>query len=294
MSLFAETNAYAKLNLGLKVLGRRPDGYHDILSVFQTVDLCDRLAFEEISAGRTEVACSDPALPVGPENLVCRAVEALREATGLDRGIRVSLIKEIPTGAGLGGGSADAAAVLRTLNRSWGLGVSEGRLREMALGIGSDVPFFLRGGTAVVSGRGEVLRYVPWSSEVHYVLIRPPFEVSTAWAYRQVSGRINLALTDQSKYISLVSSTMTGPICARDLFACVENDFEPVVAEAWPALGDLRRALQGAGAEACCMTGSGSVLYGVFFDAVTADRAATALRQDGLRVFLCRPLSVDR
>lgn len=294
MSLFAETRAYAKLNLGLKVLGRRPDGYRDILSVFQTVDLCDRLAFEEISAGQTEVVCSDPALPVGPENLVHRAVEALRGATGFDRGVRVSLTKEIPVGAGLGGGSADAAAVLRTLNRAWGLGAPDSGLREMALGIGSDVPFFLRGGTAVVSGRGEVLRYVAWASEVHYVLVQPPFQVSTGWAYRQVSGRVNLGLTDPSKYINLINSTMTGPLCARDLFACVENDFEPVVAEAWPVLRDLRRALEGAGAEACCMTGSGSVLYGVFFDAAAAGRAAAALRQGGRRVFLSRPLIVDR
>jgi len=294
MSLFAETKAYAKLNLGLKVLGRRPDGYHDILSVFQTVGLCDRLTFEETSAGRTEVVCSDPALPVGPENLVRRAVEALRGATGADRGVRVSLTKEIPVGAGLGGGSADAAAVLRTLNRAWGLGVSDGGLRELALGIGSDVPFFLRGGTAVVSGRGEVLRYVSWSSEVHYVLVQPPFQVSTAWAYRQVSGRINLSLTGQSKYINLINSTMTGPLCARDLFACVENDFEPVVEEAWPVLRDLRQALEGAGAEACCMTGSGSVFYGVFFNAAAAGRAAAALRQGGWRVFLSRPMVVDR
>ncbi|MSS72524.1 MAG: 4-(cytidine 5'-diphospho)-2-C-methyl-D-erythritol kinase [Candidatus Latescibacteria bacterium] len=293
MSIFAETSAYAKLNLGLKVLGRRPDGYHDILSVFQTIDLCDRLTFEEISAGQTEVVCSDPGLPAGPENLVYRAVEALRGATGLDRGVRVSLTKAIPVGAGLGGGSADAAAVLRILNRAWGQGMPDRRLQELALGIGSDVPFFLRNGTAVVSGRGEVLRYVSWPSEVHYLLIHPLFQVSTGWAYGQVSGRINLTLTSRSKYVKLINSIVDGPICVRDLFACIENDFEPVVAEAWPALGELRRALQETGADACCMTGSGSVLYGVFFDAAAADRATVALRKGGCRVFPCRPLIVD-
>lgn len=293
MGTFMEVSAYAKLNLGLKIVGRRSDGYHDILSVFQTIDLCDHLKFEEIAAGHTEVVCSDPTLPVGSENLAYRAVDALREATGFGRGVRIFLTKRIPVGAGLGGGSADAAAVLRVLNDAWGLGMSDSRLREMASHIGSDVPFFLRSGTAVVSGRGEDLRYADWSSEVRYVLVHPPFTVSTGWAYQQASEQISLTLTGRSKYVSFINSIAGGPVCARDLFACVENDFEAVVAEAWPALPDIRRALQEMGADVCCLTGSGSVMYGAFFDVAAANQAAASLRQDGRRVFLCRPLIVD-
>lgn len=294
MGTFMEVSAYAKLNLGLKIVGRRSDGYHDILSVFQTIDLCDSLSFEEIAAGHTEVVCSDPALPVGPENLAYQAVEALREATGFGRGVRVFLTKRIPAEAGLGGGSADAAAVLRVLNNEWGVGMSDGRLGEMAAGIGSDVPFLLRSGTAVASGRGEVLRYVPWPSEVRYVLVHPPFTVSTGWAYQRASERISLALTGRSKYVNFLNSIADSPICAHDLFACVENDFEAVVAEAWPVLCDIRRALRETGADVCCLTGSGSVMYGAFFDVAAANRAAASLRQEGHRVFLCRPLIVGR
>lgn len=292
MPIFAKANAYAKLNLGLKIVGRRPDGYHDLLSVFQTIDLCDTLVFEAAPPGSTEVVCRTPGLPSGPDNLVHRAVEALRERTGASGGVRVLLTKVIPVGAGLGGGSSDAATVLRVLNEAWKPGLSSERLREVASGLGSDVPFFLKHGTALASGRGEVLRYVPWSAEVSYVLVQPPFQVSTAWAYSRISERLNFALTGHSKYINFISSIADRSLCAFDLFGCLENDFEPVVAETWPVLTDVRRALQEAGAEACCMTGSGSVMFGVFRGRDSAVRAAARLQDEGHRVFLCRPLCV--
>ena len=138
--------AYAKINLGLKVLGRRADGYHDILSIFQTIDLHDRLIFEPAARGATEILCDDPGIPAGRENLVFQAVEALREATGTENGIRVVLEKRIPVGAGLGGGSSDAAAVLRVLDGMWALRLSGARLEALAGDLGSDVPFFLRRG----------------------------------------------------------------------------------------------------------------------------------------------------
>jgi 4-diphosphocytidyl-2-C-methyl-D-erythritol kinase len=289
MDLLAKTSAYAKINLGLKILGRRPDGYHDILSILQTVDLCDGLTFEEVPEGRIEILPSDPAIPSGEENLIHRAVTALREASGCGRGVRIRLEKVIPAGAGLGGGSADAAATLKALNRAWGLRIPRGRILEMASRIGSDVVFLVSGGTAVVSGRGERIRPVPWNAEIHYVLIQPPFRVSTRWAYEEASAHLGLGLTEPSKYINFVTSLTDSPISARDLLGCLENDFEPVVARAWPELRIALRALREHGADAGAMTGSGSAVYGAFFDAAAAGRAARALRRDGHRVFQCRP-----
>lgn len=290
MAQFARVEAHAKLNLGLKIIGKRSDGYHDLLSVFQAIDLDDILSFEEGEGSRVEIRCSDPGLSTGPDNLVHRAVDALRRETGNRRGIRVSLTKVIPTGAGLGGGSSDAASTLRVLNDAWGLGISGERLLQLGAEIGADVPFFLRPGTAIVSGKGERLRYVCLEGPAHYVLIRPPFEVSTAWAFRRLSERANFGLTAQTKYVNLLNSIADSPVPASELFACLENDFEPLVAESWPALGVAREALMASGASACCMTGSGSVVFGVFYETGPAVRAAVELQRDGHRTFLCRPV----
>ena len=293
MKAFRRVDAHAKLNLGLKILRRRPDGYHDILSVMQTVDLSDHLSFEEIELGQIEIACSDPVVPTGPENLIHRAVEAFRKTTHIQKGVRVFLKKGIPVGAGLGGGSADAAAVLRVLNETWGTGLSDAQLGKISLEIGSDVGFSIRSGTAVASGRGEILRYVTWRSQVRYILVHPPISVSTDWAYRQASKRLRLPLTVRSNYVNFVNSIENRLIQVRELFACVENDFEDLVVENWPLLKDIRRFLRGKSPDVCSLSGSGSVLFGGFFDFAAAERAATSLRAEGYQVFSCKPLIVD-
>ncbi len=278
--------AYAKINLGLKVLGRRADGYHDILSIFQTIDLHDRLIFEPAARGATEILCDDPGIPAGRENLVFQAVEALREATGTENGIRVVLEKRIPVGAGLGGGSSDAAAVLRVLDGMWALRLSGARLEALAGDLGSDVPFFLRRGTAVVTGRGECLRYIPWQADFHYVLVHPGFQVSSGWAYRN----LKIALTEASGYISFLDSIEeNGELCADVLFTCLENDFLPLLKTTYPEVDPILSALEASGASACSLSGSGSTLYGVFGEGRQAAEAATGLRVWGYRVSLCRP-----
>ncbi len=278
--------ACAKVNLGLKVLGRRADGYHDILSIFQTVDLCDRLIFEPAARGATEILCDDPGIPTGRENLVFQAVEALREATGTENGIRVVLEKRIPAGAGLGGGSSDAAAALRVLDGMWGLRLSGARLKGLAGDLGSDVPFFLRRGTAVVTGRGERLRYIPWQADFHYVLVHPGFQVSSGWAYRN----LKIALTEASRYVNLLGSVQeNGEVCADVLFTCLENDFLPLLKATHPEVDAILSALEASGASACSLSGSGSTLYGVFREGKQAAEAARGLRTRGYRVSLCRP-----
>ncbi len=177
-------DAPAKVNLVLRVLGKRADGFHAIETLMVPVTLSDRLEIGLCEGGGLEFTCSDPTLPLDGTNLVCRAVEAFRERTGFDGGVRVHLEKRIPHGAGLGGGSSDAAAVLRGLNGLVGAGLEVEDLEELAAGLGSDVPFFVRGVPAWCRGRGEIVE--PHAGELpggELLLVKPPFPVPTAWAY---------------------------------------------------------------------------------------------------------------
>lgn len=277
--------APAKLNLGLKILRRRPDGYHDIVSVLQTVDLCDRLVFTPAATGETLVRADRPDVPEGPDNLVYRAVEILRRATGARHGVRVDLVKRIPTGAGLGGGSSNAAAALRALDRLWGTRLGPERLAALAAELGSDVPFFLTGGTAVARGRGERIRPVDWEGDFWYVLVYPGFPVSTAWAYRNV----RIGLTEAAAYGTFLDfAEKSGRICAGRLFACLENDFLPLVEAVSGDVARILAALAARGAVACSVSGSGSTLFGVFREARQASAAVALARGGGRRVYLCR------
>ena len=277
--------AYAKINLGLKVLGRRPDGYHEILSVAQCVDLADVLYFE--SASSDQLTCSLESLSTGPDNLVYRAVDAFRAR--LDRptqSFRIHLEKNIPIGAGLGGGSADAAAVLRALNRFYDQPFSNADLRQIAATLGSDIPFLVEGGTALLRGRGEMLEALSWEGSVFYVLAYPEVEISTAWAYSQL-GPI---LTEDSPYFNFVVSLSGGCVDRNRLFEVLENDFTPAVDRAYPIVAEFRSQLDRVGARATLMSGSGSTVYGIFDDRKTASQAQSALQRQGCRSFLCQPV----
>ncbi len=277
--------AYAKLNLGLRILGRRSDGFHDILSVFQTVDLCDRLVFEPAAQGQIILSCDDADLPAGPENLVYQAVLAFRSYTGMDRGVEVAIEKRIPMAAGLGGGSSDAAAVLRVLNRVWDAGLSGDALREIGASIGSDVPFFVRQkGTAVVSGRGEHVRYVPWSGDVVYVLVCPGFQVGTGWAF----ANYKKTLTGHGDYDSFINFAKDLPVSG--FFERIENDFLPLIVQSFPETRGILSRLTDAGAIAASMSGSGSTLYGVFESRDAAEAVWARFRSDRFRAFLCCPV----
>ena len=283
-SLLVE-KAYAKINLGLKVRGRRPDGYHEILSMVQCVDLADVLYFEPASSD--QLTCSLESLSTGPDNLVCRAVDAFR--TRLNRppqSFRIHLEKNIPIGAGLGGGSTDAAAVLRALNRFYDQPFSNADIRQIAATLGSDIPFLVEGGTALMRGRGEILEALSWQGEVFYVLAYPEVEISTAWAYNQL-GTI---LTENTPYFNFIVSLSGGCVDHNRLFEVLENDFTPAVERAYPIVAELRSQLDQAGARATSMSGSGSTVYGVFDDRTTASQAQSALQRQGCRSFLCQPV----
>jgi 4-diphosphocytidyl-2-C-methyl-D-erythritol kinase len=248
-------NAAAKVNLALEVLSRRPDGYHEIATVMQTVDLSDRLVLEDADA--LEVRTSAPGVPTDERNLAYRAAAALRQAAGITRGARITLDKRIPVAAGLGGGSTDAAAALVGLNRLWGLRWPVERLEELAVGLGMDVPFFLRGGAAMATGRGERLRPLAGAA-LALVLVNPRFAVSTADMY----GRVTPAMYSdggRAQDAATALETRRSSRVARTLY----NGLEVAARAAHPQIGHMQAALVAAGALGAVMSGSGPTVFGV-------------------------------
>ena len=258
--------ALAKVNRSLFVLGKRPDGFHELDTIFQTIDLSDRLTFEE--ASELELHLDDPSLPSGDDNLVMRAARALVRCGGRASGARITLEKRIPHGAGLGGGSSDAAATLRGLVALWRMPIAEEALHTLASELGSDVPFFLMGGRVRGRGRGERLQPLPDGPAEGLVLLSPPFSLSTGEVYRRVKARA-LSLTPESQASNLPASD-TEVLPDR-------NDLEPAAEEIRGEVRRLRQALQEAGALKARLSGSGSTVFGIFGDLSMAQAAAERL-----------------
>ncbi len=291
MSQLTET-AWAKLNLGLRVLGRREDGYHDLISLFQTIDLCDDVRLT--CSAQMSLQCDDPRVPVAQENLAWQAASLyLAEAGGSP--VHIDLVKRIPMGAGLGGGSANAAAVLRGLNRIASRPLPPEQLMSLGARLGSDVPFALQGGTCLVEGRGDHLRPVAWDAEgldVHYVLVDPGVAVSTAWAFGQLDEDRDLGdtiLSGSEPYLTFLNSARGGRVPVRRLLEVIDNDFQPVVERAKPIVARASQVLAALTPTALSMTGSGSVVYGIYVDRIAAHQAADQLRGRGYPVFVCTP-----
>jgi 4-diphosphocytidyl-2-C-methyl-D-erythritol kinase len=247
--------AAAKVNLALEVLGKRPDGYHELATVMQTVDLADRLVLED--ADELALATTSSEVPVDGGNLALRAAAALRDAAKVDRGVRVRLDKRIPVAAGLGGGSSDAAAVLLGLNRLWGLRWPVARLAEVAETLGMDVPFFLEGGVALGTGRGE--RLTPLAGmQMALVLVNPGTALSTATVY----GRVTPAMySDGGRSQSVIAALRTRK--PARLASSLYNGLEAAVSGVSPDLVRMRAALVAAGALGAIMSGSGPTVFGV-------------------------------
>lgn len=245
-------DAPAKVNLALRVLGRRPDGFHDIETLMAPLDLADHLKVDMKDTPGLDFSCSDAALPTDGSNLVCRAVTAFAAASGRNFGVRIHLEKRIPHGAGLGGGSSDAAAVLKALNELLGAGLSIQELENLAASIGSDVPFFIRCVPAVCRGRGECIEPVEGVPSAEILLVKPPFPVSTAWAY----GAWAAAPKPRATFHPMLGSiTMV-------------NDLEAPVFSKHLQLPVLKRWLTAqTGVRAAMMSGSGSTVFAVLDEA---------------------------
>lgn len=277
--------APAKINLDLRILGRRPDGYHEIRTLLQSIDLHDTLSFRR-RPGPLTVRCRDDHVPNDRANLVWSAASALWLAggqTGVPSDVAITIRKRIPTAAGLGGGSSDAASALRGLAKLWGLPLDVRGLQRVAAQVGSDVPYFLEGGTALGRGRGERIRRLEEIEPWWVVLAQPPFGVSTADAYRWVGATGRKAkLTRRS-----------GPLPRgwRADFRLLDNDLEPVVAIRHPEIREMVDRLRATGAGFAAMTGSGSTVFGLFRWRASAQEARRAIRLPGWHTRLSRTIT---
>jgi 4-diphosphocytidyl-2-C-methyl-D-erythritol kinase len=283
--------APAKVNLFLEVLGKRPDGFHEIATLMVAVNLYDGLTFTEAPAGRLVLTCDDPRLSVGPDNLVWRAADRLRQRTGCNRGAHIHLTKRIPMAAGLAGGSSDAAATLAGLNALWDLGLETPKLAEIAAEIGSDIAFFFATPAAWCTGRGEVVEPAPLGRSLDFLLVCPSVGLSTADVYRNVTVPQRAESGDAIRR-ALAQGDVAG--IGRNL----HNRLQAPAERLSPTVGELARLLDRHRPTGARMSGSGSSLFALGRDRQETVRLARALRRaapsspgvpgGGLRLFLVR------
>ncbi len=272
-----DIQAHAKINIGLRILGRRPsDGYHLLETVFQELDFSDQIHIDLNHTGRFTLTCTRTDIPVNESNLIHKTVAALKPYLPDEMGANIFLEKKIPPGAGLGGGSSDAAAILKFF-RPFCHRVPP--LESLAVSLGADVPFFLIGGTAYATGIGDELEPISIPLDWTAVLVMPPFQISTVQAYRD----LRISLTDTVKKTNIPSFLRQG----FD-WRFFENDFERVIIPAYPQIGRIKSALLEAGADFSALSGSGSTVYGIFCSDDKARSCVSKLQEYG-RIVMCQP-----
>ncbi|HEY3414999.1 MAG TPA: 4-(cytidine 5'-diphospho)-2-C-methyl-D-erythritol kinase [Armatimonadota bacterium] len=277
--------APAKINLTLEILGSRADGYHELRSVMQAISLHDTLTLEDAPGEGIIVSGGSPDAPPDESNLVYRAATALAGAAGVEQGARIALRKRIPVGAGLGGGSSDAATALLALNKLWCLDWPAVRLAEIGATLGSDVPFFLTGGTALAEGRGETLTELLPPAQVWLVVVWPGVKLPTPRVYRRYdesAAGVTRAL-DRSR--QMVSALLANS--AEGLGACLQNDLEAAAFGLAAPVQAAKERLVEAGAVAASMSGSGSSVYGLARDERHAGEIAERIRPAGYWTSVC-------
>jgi 4-diphosphocytidyl-2-C-methyl-D-erythritol kinase len=255
-----------KVNLLLNILGRRADGFHELETVMQPVNLCDEITFEQRDSG-IELTCSNPALPTDATNLVHRAAAAFFRSTGVTTGIRMHLQKRIPMAAGLGGGSGNAATTLLALNEMFGRPLSNSSLHEIAASLGSDIPFFLQSSPALATGRGEKIEPLKPFRALEggaFLLVHPGFGIATAWAYKELARFPKALNGEQGRAAKLIALLDSGDLrkASREFY----NSLEAPALEKYPWLAVLQEFLRENGAAATLMSGSGSTTFAVTQD----------------------------
>lgn len=266
--------AYAKVNLGLDVIRRREDGYHDVKMIMQTVKLYDRLIMEKNNSGSITLQANLPYLPLHEKNLVYQAVDIIRKEYGIRDGVHVNIIKKIPVAAGMAGGSTDAAAAFVGMNQMFGLNITQETLMKYGVKLGADIPYCIMRGTALSEGIGEILTPLPSIPRCWFLIVKPGFSISTRLVYE------NLRLDEHTAHPDI--DGMAEALYRRDLNGVTErmgNVLEQVTKERYPAIEELKKMMKKHGALNAIMSGSGSTVFGIFTDREKAERACRICRQ---------------
>ena len=269
--------ALAKINLGLDVLGKREDGYHDVRMIMQTIHLYDRVEIKKTRSPHIHVETNLYYLPVNEDNLVYRAAKLMKDEFQIKEGVRIVLQKFIPVAAGLAGGSSDAAAVLVGMNRIFNLGLKQNKLMELGLKIGADVPFCIMRGTALAEGIGEKLTQLPPMIKCPVLIAKPSISVSTKFVYQ------NLKLDEQTNHPDI--DALMKDIREKDfdgVCAHMGNVLESVTIPNYPVIAEIKQQMMRSGAKASMMSGSGPTVFGLFEDGETAKRALREMKRSGL------------
>jgi len=277
--LIQNYTSHAKINLGLQVLNKREDGYHNLHSLFMEIDLADELSFREASELNLGIEGAD--LPLDENNLITKAYRLIRsKVEDVQSEYSIHLKKKIPLGGGLGGGSSNAATVLTTLNQLWGLNLREDELENMSKSLGADVPFFIKGGIQLIEGIGDLLSPIDPApmKDLQFILVIPPIHISTPWAYRALNKTLQ---PDKSR-------PKFAPLSKPMNWELFDNDFERIIYETYPEIRETKVNLQKAGALYAGLSGSGSTVFGVFDN---IQKAKSILEQfDQYQTFLTSPV----
>lgn len=281
-----QIKAYAKVNLGLDVVRRLPDGYHQVKMVMQSVGIHDELTMEKTEKGIVLTTDSEE-LPTGGNNLICKAVKLMQETYGIREGVRIHLRKQIPIAAGLAGGSTDAAAAMKGMNRLFALNISTQRLMELGVAIGADVPYCILGGTALAEGIGEKLTRLMDMPDCFILAAKPDINVSTKYVYEHLDAQ---GINRHPDIDGMVKAIEAGNL--QGILDRMENVLETVTISAWPVVEELKRRMLGLGAEKSLMSGSGPTVFGVFTEKEKAEAACEQLEKEDLakQVFLTKPV----
>ena len=280
-------SAYAKINLFLAVGELRPDGFHDILTVMRRTSLCDEVGVETVADGRGEItltATGDEKIPTDSDNIAYRAAEKYLSFAGITDSVSISIEKNIPVGAGLGGGSADAAATLRALERIYGA-LSKEKILEIALSLGSDVPFCIFGWTAICEGRGEVITPITDKQTMHLVIAMNGGKVLASEAYRLLDKTRGEASCDTDKGSEYLPALLKYLSNEGEMPTTLYNSFEFALGEVEDKVLYLKQRMKECGASLALMSGSGPSVFGIFPDKDSAERCTKALRDEGIRAY---------
>lgn len=269
--------AYAKINIGLDVLRRRADGYHEVRMIMQTIDLCDDLFMERMAEPGVRLRTDNAELPTGSDNLICRAADMLFREKGIREGVQITLAKRIPVAAGMAGGSADAAAAMHGLNELFGLGYSVSDLQRLGVKLGADIPYCLAGGTMLAEGIGEILSPLPAPPACYLVVAKPDINVSTAFVYGNLHAG---SLTYHPDIDGMIDALQAQDL--RGITDRLGNVLETVTVREYPVIAELKELMCREGAENALMSGSGPTVFGIFRRQETAQKAAEALKRSGL------------